>query len=93
MKKIICLLIGCFVFSLQSFFVGNMKMICTMIASFLLMLQSFLMPVVAQAAYTSLVTAGDFTAISADVSTAVTGIISVALIILGASLLMKAFGR
>jgi len=68
-----------------------------MVVLFLLVLaflmQSFLMPVVAQAAYTSLVTSADFTGIAADVGTAVTGIISIALIILGASLLMKAFGR
>lgn len=45
------------------------------------------------AEWTSLVSSGDFTGIAADVSTAVAGIISIALIILGASLLMRAFGR
>lgn len=59
----------------------------------LALIQSFFVPVVAQAAYTSLVSSADFTGIQADVGTAVTGIISIALIILGASLLMKAFGR
>lgn len=54
---------------------------------------SVLMPGVAMAEYTSLLSSADFTGIAADVSTAVTGIISVALIILGASLLMRAFGR
>lgn len=54
---------------------------------------SFVMPQPALAEYTSLISSADFTAISADVSTAVAGIISIALIILGASLLMRAFGR
>lgn len=69
------------------------KIICMLFASFLFWLQSLFMPVVAVAAYTSLVTSTDFTAIATDVGTAVAGIISIALIILGASLLMKAFGR
>ena len=69
------------------------KWICMLFASFLLWLQSLFIPVFAQAAYTSLVSSADFTGIAADVGTAVTGIISVALIILGASLLMRAFGR
>ncbi len=60
-----------------------------LLVSFLFMLAT----VPAFAEYTSLISSTDFTAISADVSTAVTGIISVALIILGASLLMRAFGR
>lgn len=50
-------------------------------------------PGLACAEWTSLVNSGDFTGIAADVSTAVAGIISIALIILGASLLMRAFGR
>jgi hypothetical protein len=61
--------------------------------SFLLFLQSLFVPVFAFATWTSLVSSADFTGIAADVGTAVTGIISVALIILGASLLMRAFGR
>lgn len=50
-------------------------------------------PVPAFAEYTSLISSADFTAIASDVSTAVAGIISIALIILGASLLMRSFGR
>jgi len=69
------------------------KIFCMLFASFLFWLQSLIMPVVASAAWTSVVSAGDFTAIEMDVSTAVAGIISVALIILGCSLLMRAFGR
>lgn len=59
----------------------------------LFVLVTVFMPVPAMAEYTSLISSGDFTGIAADVSTAVGGIISVALIILGASLLMRAFGR
>jgi len=44
-------------------------------------------------AYTSLISAGDFTAIEADVTTAATGIITIAIIILGAALLIGALRR
>ena len=69
------------------------KWIYMLIGSLLLFLQSLFAPVFAFAAYTSLVSSSDFTGIAADVGTAVAGIISVALIILGASLLMRAFCR
>lgn len=45
------------------------------------------------AEWTPLLTSASFTGIEADVSTAVGGIISIALIILGAALLMRAFGK
>jgi len=44
-------------------------------------------------AYTSLISAGDFTAIETDVTTAATGIITIAIIILGAALLISALRR
>jgi len=44
-------------------------------------------------AYTSLISAGDFTAIETDVTTAATGIITIAIIILGAALLIGALRR
>jgi len=69
------------------------KIICMFFASFLFWLQSLFMPVVASAAWTSIVSSADFTGIATDVSTAVAGIVSIALIILGCSLLMRAFGR
>jgi hypothetical protein len=40
-------------------------------------------------AYTSLITSSDFTGVTADVVTAVGGVITVALILLGAGLLLK----
>lgn len=40
-------------------------------------------------AYTSLISAGDFTGVTGDVTTAVGGVITVALILLGAGLLLK----
>lgn len=44
-------------------------------------------------AYTSLISASDFTAIETDVTTAATGIITIAIIILGAALLIGALRR
>jgi hypothetical protein len=61
-------------------------------AGFLFFLQSLFMPLSA-VAYTSLISASDFTGIQTDVSTAVAGVISIALIILGAALLMGALRR
>lgn len=49
------------------------------------------LPGSALAEYTPLITSGDFTGIQTDVSTAVTGIISISLIILGATILLRAF--
>jgi hypothetical protein len=55
--------------------------------------QVFLMSGLCFAEWTPLLTSASFTGIEADVSTAVGGIISIALIILGAALLMRAFGK
>jgi hypothetical protein len=63
-----------------------------LLAGLCLFIQSFFIPVQAFA-WSSLLTAGDFTGIQTDVSTAVAGIISIAIIILGASLLLGALRR
>jgi hypothetical protein len=55
-----------------------------------LLAQAFFIPVTCWADWTPLVTSGMFTGISTDVTTAVGGIIGIALIILGAALLMRA---
>lgn len=50
-----------------------------------------MLPLFAFAAYTPLITSADFTGIQTDVSTAVSGIITISLIILGATILLKSF--
>jgi hypothetical protein len=62
---------------------------CLLITGILIFVQFFI-PVAAFAAWTPLLSAADFTGIQTDVSTAVAGIISIALIILGATLLIGA---
>jgi hypothetical protein len=67
------------------------KIISMIVGSFLAVMGLLTSPRVAAAAYTALINSSDFTGIQTDVSTAVAGIISVSLIILGAAILLRAF--
>jgi hypothetical protein len=68
-------------------------MFLLMLAVISLFIQSFFVPAICWAEWTPLIDSGMFSGIQADVSTAVGGIVAIALIILGASLLMSALRR
>lgn len=62
--------------------------------SFLLFLLSLFLPFKeACAEWTPMITAGDFTGITTDVSTCATGIITICLIIVALAMILRAFAR
>jgi len=65
-------------------------LLIAVIAALSLIVQSFFVPVICWAEWTPLINSGMFSGIATDVSVAVGGIIGIALIILGAALLMRA---